>query len=362
MALTACPECGHQVSDRAASCPNCGYPLEPRAAIDGAVVDIAGSGRFAHESAWRRVIIRWDSGKGTLAIADGEHSMLGTTHIADLSVAGDELGSYEIRRDRGNVKPIEFTPDNDFEFRSAVPTAGTRSIIDRSNFAPGNPNTVPAPPVAESPTALVTMGFTKTVAGFLFATAVAFGIAAGAYLDAGDEYAAYLDSPPPPSDDISASLAADGVYGLAALGMLVSAVLFLVWFNKAYKAAATRGATGTKWSSGWSIGGWFIPFANLAIPKLVMNEIDRISHPANGIPPIGERWKDQPRLTSSDLWWASWILANGATVIQTTLVDLGDSSDVVLWAAVGSGLLAAAGGLLGWTILTIGGRLSSFPG
>jgi len=27
MALTTCPECGHQVSDTASSCPSCGAPL-----------------------------------------------------------------------------------------------------------------------------------------------------------------------------------------------------------------------------------------------------------------------------------------------------------------------------------------------
>ena len=27
MALIKCPECGKEISDRAASCPNCGYPI-----------------------------------------------------------------------------------------------------------------------------------------------------------------------------------------------------------------------------------------------------------------------------------------------------------------------------------------------
>ena len=27
MALINCPECGKQISDRAASCPDCGYPI-----------------------------------------------------------------------------------------------------------------------------------------------------------------------------------------------------------------------------------------------------------------------------------------------------------------------------------------------
>lgn len=30
--LIHCPECGHQVSDKALSCPACGYPMKPQAA------------------------------------------------------------------------------------------------------------------------------------------------------------------------------------------------------------------------------------------------------------------------------------------------------------------------------------------
>ena len=30
MALTNCPECRHEVSDRAATCPGCGHPLVPQ--------------------------------------------------------------------------------------------------------------------------------------------------------------------------------------------------------------------------------------------------------------------------------------------------------------------------------------------
>lgn len=31
MALTKCPECSHEVSDKAINCPKCGYPLQPAA-------------------------------------------------------------------------------------------------------------------------------------------------------------------------------------------------------------------------------------------------------------------------------------------------------------------------------------------
>ncbi len=35
MALTNCPECGHQVSDKAYACPSCGYPLAAQPGAKG---------------------------------------------------------------------------------------------------------------------------------------------------------------------------------------------------------------------------------------------------------------------------------------------------------------------------------------
>lgn len=31
MALTACPECSKQISDKAYACPSCGFPISPAA-------------------------------------------------------------------------------------------------------------------------------------------------------------------------------------------------------------------------------------------------------------------------------------------------------------------------------------------
>ena len=87
----------------------------------------------------------------------------------------------------------------------------------------------------------------------------------------------------------------------------VLAVLFLVWMNHAYKAAASLGATGQRWSPPWAVGGWFLPLANLVIPKLVMNEIDRMSSPVNGRAPIDQRWVAAPLHTIGRWWWGALI-------------------------------------------------------
>lgn len=314
-------------------------------------MEITGSGRFSHEPEWRRVTIRWVPARNAMSIADDQRSMLASTGLDDLDIAGDGLGRYEIRRRRGSVKPIEFMPDAHVEFLHMAPMVRKTAPI-------GADETAPIPAVAGDELTYVGTGLSRTVAGMLFATTVAFGLAAVLYVAAGDEYSAYLEDPVQQLEEVSTSAAADGFYGLAGIGMLVTGVVFLVWFFQAYRAAASRGATGTRWSTGWAVGGWLIPFANFVIPKLVMNEVDRMSHPDSGPPPLGDAWMARPRLTTSDLWWTSWILAIVATVVQSAMTVPDTFDSVVLWAAVGSGLYAAAGGLLGSVVLTIGGRLA----
>ena len=79
-----------------------------------------------------------------------------------------------------------------------------------------------------------------------------------------------------------------GLFGI--LLAVVVAILAIIWTNQAYKSAMSRGVTGNKWSSGWAVGGWFIPFANYVIPKLVINEIDRMSRTELS-EPITDTWK-----------------------------------------------------------------------
>jgi hypothetical protein len=114
---------------------------------------------------------------------------------------------------------------------------------------------------------------------------------------------------------LDAEAIAFGFLGIGLIGYAITGVLFVVWFFKAYRAATSRGATRRTWASGWTIGGWFIPLANFVIPKLVMNEVDRMSNPETGDPPIEDRWKPLPRLESSDMWWALFVLGTLTTAI-----------------------------------------------
>lgn len=83
-----------------------------------------------------------------------------------------------------------------------------------------------------------------------------------------------------------------------------SGVLTIVWWHRAYRAAMAADPKGTRWSPGWAIGGWFLPLANLVIPKLVLDEIDRVSQAVRD----GDRsWRTRARTTLTGWWWGLWV-------------------------------------------------------
>jgi len=83
------------------------------------------------------------------------------------------------------------------------------------------------------------------------------------------------------------------------LGFVFTAVAFIVWLYRARKNLVTWGIQGLKWGPGWAIGGWFIPIANLVIPKLVVDTV----WSGSKLPPA-ER---MARRSSSGLIWSWWL-------------------------------------------------------
>jgi len=83
---------------------------------------------------------------------------------------------------------------------------------------------------------------------------------------------------------------------------LVTTIVFLTWINRANKNCHGF-SSGMKFTSGWSVGWYFIPFANLVKPFQVMNEIWRVSHdPVN--------WKSLATPAFLRWWWGLWLAAN----------------------------------------------------
>lgn len=227
---------------------------------------------------------------------------------------------------------------------------------------PGPPSP-PGPPWMSAPDTRLSPGLHTAVRVFCYLTAGAAGLAVIALANAiprmHDWWTAPLGSD---AAELSAWEEASALWGAAAgvLGVvgLVLFILLLVWGSQAYRSLGRSGAEGRSWSSGWAVGGWFIPLAGVVIPRLVFSEIERIAHPESGPAPVGDRWRRRPLLGSGLAWWILQIAAGGVGVIGVAVMGAatvvtgvgGDTVTTITDGALyrnGLAVVAAATALLG---------------
>lgn len=238
------------------------------------------------------------------------------------------------------------------------PAAASRAVGSRESY--------PAMPLGVSQAKGVSAGLTRTAAGFLWGTSGLYLIAAGAfvwYLFVWNDWSGQRS----PSEAVAqqatdAEATAFGFLSIALMGYLITAVIFITWFFHAYRAGASRGATGRTWAAGWTIGGWVIPLANFVIPKLTMNEVDRMSNPDAGDPPIGGGWKPLPRLEASDTWWGLFLVGALTTAVGSNWLPYADITSpsyatAVIILACGMAATAGSGFAAAKMVRTIGDRL-----
>jgi|HigsolmetaAR201D_1030396.scaffolds.fasta_scaffold31949_1 hypothetical protein len=85
--------------------------------------------------------------------------------------------------------------------------------------------------------------------------------------------------------------AAGGLLGLVLLGTrLVAIPLVVVWFYRARANLDAFAGSVPELRTGWAIGGWFVPLANLVIPFRVMADIARASLFRAGTPGLVWVW------------------------------------------------------------------------
>jgi hypothetical protein len=84
---------------------------------------------------------------------------------------------------------------------------------------------------------------------------------------------------------------------------VVTGIIWLVWWAKAHRAASD-GRGDLRYGRGWAIGGWFVPFANLVVPKRVADDLWTASRE-----PRRPRDAGVARSRSVLAWWATYIAA-----------------------------------------------------
>ena len=110
--------------------------------------------------------------------------------------------------------------------------------------------------------------------------------------------------------------------GLTILVFLATAIVFVIWQWRSAKNNELLGRLRPRFSPGWSIGGWFIPFANLVIPVRIFHDLWQGSDPSTR---NFRDWHGLRRWPVIGWWWACYVLSG---VLQysvsgdTTLDDI----------------------------------------
>jgi len=113
---------------------------------------------------------------------------------------------------------------------------------------------------------------------------------------------------------------ADSADLLSKVGMLVwigIVIGFCMWTHRAARNLPALGARGLKYTPGWAVGWFFIPFANFVMPYFVAAEIWRESDPEQTDPQAGK--------TTSPLvagWWFTYIIYAVVPTLVSTIFGL----------------------------------------
>jgi hypothetical protein len=135
------------------------------------------------------------------------------------------------------------------------------------------------------------------------ATTIAAGLALLHHNQVVDDYDQYRTSYAA-TQDAARLLGAVAILAVAVLA--ATAVVFIVWMWRSVKNNELLDRVRPRYTSGWSIGGWFIPFGNLWIPVRIMHDLWQGSDPAT------QRHQDWRVLRRTPLigWWWGFYLAS----------------------------------------------------
>ncbi|MFJ9678357.1 DUF4328 domain-containing protein [Streptomyces sp. NPDC101194] len=148
-------------------------------------------------------------------------------------------------------------------------------------------------------------GLAKAVVVLLAAVAVAdlFAVATG--LNVRRVLGEGLDDGFATYDEAEATLADDLYAGAGVLQVLMTvatAVVFIIWFRRVRLNAEVFDPSAQPMGVGWAVGAWFVPIANLVLPRRIAGGIWTAS--AQTDPDGG--WRTVPT-TVMNLWWGAWV-------------------------------------------------------
>jgi hypothetical protein len=126
------------------------------------------------------------------------------------------------------------------------------------------------------------------------------------------------------TDVRSASHAVHVSHTITLVVELITAIVFIAWFYRAYCNLVRVGISDLRFGPGWAVGGWFIPIFNLFRQKQIANDIWKASAGAGtvGLARRGET----PLSGTLNWWWAAWIASGVITGIGGAQVSSANST------------------------------------
>lgn len=119
------------------------------------------------------------------------------------------------------------------------------------------------------------------------------------------------------------------IIGWLQLGLyLPAAALFLAWIYRAHKNLRLLNVSGLKYSPGWAVWGFFIPFLNWWRPFEVTKEIWKASDPTYR-DAEGKTWHQAPVGSLLPLWWALWLASGVAGWVAFRSAFLGNDLETL---------------------------------
>ncbi len=118
-----------------------------------------------------------------------------------------------------------------------------------------------------------------------------------------------LDGEDVSDEALDANDTREGLIGLLYTAVfIVSAVMFIRWFRRAYFNLHTK-LDGLSCTEGWAAGAWFVPIINLFRPYVIMKELYEQTHNLLVMGEV-EEYKTPPNFSVIGIWWGMWVVSS----------------------------------------------------
>lgn len=172
---------------------------------------------------------------------------------------------------------------------------------------------------------------------------------------AGMEFALAAQPSPAPSEFEDSLDTIDGLFGAQLLLFVALAVMFIVWAWCGVKNLEAMGQQPRR-SSGWAVGGWFIPVANWWIPYQTIHDIWA---------QLPERYR--PAKSLGRVWlgaWVLWLVTGAASRVvwggdQESLEELQQMLRLAGVVDIGAGVSVVLAAVAVWSISAAQDRASA---